>query len=409
MQILVSAVRRILTVLALFSLVLLGWYSLQLARSDSLYRQNTPETVARAIHLARGNAEHHELLAEHLESLGRDPDFELAEATRLSPFESRYWIRRAFRAEVERKYSDAQKFLLAARQVDNGFDPRWALMNYYFRREQMPEFWAATTDTLRMSYGNINPVFRLCLAANPDPGQIRKVLPPGRPYLLALLRYLEAERMDSTAQLANELSQDMKPAEADLFLDYCRRQAGRDNGAAVPIWNALCVRKVLPFQPLAPDRGAIVTNGTLSPSAAAYAFDWQYPDSKGVSAGPRSEADSFALVLDGTQADDIVLAAEELPLSRGKAYEIAYEYRLVGDSPDSGLTWTVRSGTGELLVRSPILNSRDWATGQLRFPSGDRQGARLQLEHARTPATPRWSGTVQIRQVHSALAGGPRS
>src|SRR5580704_10314018 len=102
---------RVVSILALCGLVVSVWYSITLARADLDYRENNIASAQAAIRLAPGNSAYHELLAEWLEAEGENPDTELKQATDLSPRESIYWIRRAFRAEVERKYAESEQFL----------------------------------------------------------------------------------------------------------------------------------------------------------------------------------------------------------------------------------------------------------------------------------------------------------
>src|SRR5580704_6927846 len=133
--------KRIVSIITIAGLALLAWYSVLVARADISFRDNSLESLRRAAQLMPRNAAYHALFAEHLEATGENPDKELEIATSLSPHEPRYWIRRGFRAELERNYADSERYLLQALKVDRGFDPRWALMNFYFRRGRWPEFW----------------------------------------------------------------------------------------------------------------------------------------------------------------------------------------------------------------------------------------------------------------------------
>ena len=174
------------------------------ARADVSFRDNTLGGVCKQpSDWCQQNAAYHALLAEHLEATGADPDEELAIATNLSPSESRYWIRRGFRAELEQKYDQAESYLIEAYKVDHGFDPRWALMNFYFRRGKFTEFWKYTRDALDISYGSLDPVFRLCLAADDNPLVTRNALPPRRDILFGFFTYLiEHEQVESAASIA---------------------------------------------------------------------------------------------------------------------------------------------------------------------------------------------------------------
>src|SRR4051812_8040114 len=96
--------RRSLLVLALFAVLTCAWYSVLFARADISASENNLAGSRTAVVLVPGNAAYHAYLAEYLEAAGGSPDEELRIATSLHPSESRYWIRRGFRAELEQKY-----------------------------------------------------------------------------------------------------------------------------------------------------------------------------------------------------------------------------------------------------------------------------------------------------------------
>src|SRR4051812_18590823 len=101
------AARRIASLVPVCCLLVLAYYAVLLTRADLLLSENTLESVRAATHLVPGNAAYRGLLAEYMEAAGANPDQELEIATQLSPRESRFWIRRGFRAEVEQKYGEA--------------------------------------------------------------------------------------------------------------------------------------------------------------------------------------------------------------------------------------------------------------------------------------------------------------
>jgi hypothetical protein len=403
--------KRIVSIITLCGLACLTWYSILLARADISFRDNNIEALRAAVQLAPGNAAYHALFAEHLESADENPDQQLELATDLSPHESRYWIRRGFRAELERKYAESERYLLRALEVDRGFDPRWALMNFYFRRGRLPEFWKSTREALDMSYGNRAPIFRLCLAANDDPSVTRQVLPPRREIHFAFFTYLIGhEFIDTAAGMAAELAAGAQPEEVPVFLDYCGRQMSHDVRSSLLVWNALCDRRLLPFTELAPEQGKIVTNGDFAVPPLQEGFDWRHSDSAGVAVGPLDSAQPLSITLNGSQSDHITLFEQTVPLAQGKTYSVNYEYQVAGDTGDTGLHWLVRgvqagsTGGDDSPVVSPVFSARDWENGKIIFNAGQRQAARLVLEYQRLPATVKWNGTVRIRRVVSGLA-----
>jgi hypothetical protein len=354
------------------------------------------------------NASYHELLAEHLEATGQNPDSELRIATELSPQESRYWIRRAFRAELEQKYQESERYLLEAHAVDRGFDPRWALMNFYFRRGDLPRFWKYTREALDMSYGDRSAIFRMCLAANDDPAATREILPARRDVLFSFFSYLmQQDRLDYAARVADELSSKPREEEAPALVSYCSKRMTSDPLSSLRVWNGLCAARLVPFAALSPEQGRLITNGDFAVQPSSGGFDWKYSSNPSVSISSSDTGHGLSIDLNAEQPDRVALIEQEIPLKPGRQYTIHYAYRLIGPADDSGLHWAIfpaseDAGTTTELVMSPVLAGQDWQNAKITF-SSDRDTARLVLIYRRTLGTVRWKGTVQIRSLTSEL------
>ncbi len=413
-QVLIFVSRRLALLAALGGLALLSWYSVLFARADVSFQDNNPAALRNAVRLVPGNAAYHALLAEHMEGAGANPDTELEIATELSPRDSRYWIRRAFRAEVEQQYGDSERYLLAAKEVDNGFDPRSALMNFYFRRGRMAEFWTAAHSALEMSYGSLDPIFRLCLAEDDDPAVTRKILPPKHGILLAFLTYLLRDPfVGKAAPMATEVAQDAGADDVPTLLEYCDRRMGQDP-AVLTVWNALCRRRLVPFAELAPEQGKIITNGDFTAVPLQQGFDWKHGSDDGISITPMDEAQGVAVDISGKQPDVAVIFQQPVPLTPGRRYMVSYEYRVVSSEPDSGLRWAIQdlnlgAGPESTLAESRVFSATDWNVEHFEFPSGSRDTARILLRYRRLPGTLPWKGTLQVRRVTSAITKAPET
>ena len=402
--------RWLVSIILLGALGILSWYAVLVTRADAFFRNNDLASLQNAVRLAPSNAAYHAILAEHLEAAGANPDAELGIASHLSPHESRYWIRRGFRAEVEQRYDDSERYLLEGYRVDRGFAPRWALMNYYFRRQMYPKFWQYTREALEMSSGNLDPIFRLCLIVSDDSSVTRKALPPKREILFSFLQYLiQHEPTDSATSIASELAPGAQEEEVPELLVFCDRQMGHDIKSAMRVWNALCHRQLLPFAELSPERGEVVTNGDFSILPLQKGFDWKYTTAEGVTVGPGEMAPGLSITFNGRETDSSELMAQPIPLSAGKQYVLHYEYRLIGNQPDSGVQWVVR-GAGpndaagkEPLATSAVFSATNWSNERLTFTAGDRDAARLILLYKRAPGTIRWKGSVEIRHVRAEI------
>ena len=403
---------RLLPSLAVCGFGALIWYSVLLARADAAFRQNSLGAARTAVRLVPDNAAYHALLAEILEAAGSNPDAELKLAASLSPRESRYWIRLAFRAEVEQKYDECERDLMEAHRVDRGFDPRWALMNYYFRRGKWPEFWKYTREALDMSYGDLDPVFQLCMAANDNPMVTWQIMPARHDVKFAFFAYLvQHSGIDSAAGFAAELASDAAPDDVDVLLDYSRRQINHDEASSLAVWNTLCRRQLIPFSELSPNEGRIVTNGDFVAPPLHQVFDWTYVKAPGIALNPLNLSQGLSIEIDGDQPEKTTIAQQEIPLTPGKRYIVSYDYQLVGGTtPDSGVQWVVaaagpkQAGEIEPIATSSELSAANWKTGQLAFSAGPRDIANLILQYRRAPGTVRWKGTVEFRKVTSSLA-----
>ncbi|HEY4085416.1 MAG TPA: carbohydrate binding domain-containing protein [Bryobacteraceae bacterium] len=364
-----------------------------------------------AVLLVPGNADYHALLAEHMEGAGLDPDGELAKATEVSPRESRFWIRRAFRAEVEKKLDDSERFLRQAVHVDTGFAPRAALMNYYFRRQNLPEFWKAARAALQTAYTDRREIFRLCFAVDDNVPATRALLPSGHRPLVELLSFLMTTgRLTQAEDIASAVAAEAEPDDLNLLLGYVEQQTGKNDSTTIAVWNALCSRHLVPFSPLSPGEGNIVTNGDFE-SNIHRGFDWRPGAADGVAIS-HSYAGGESVELNGKQPESMVLIEQRIPVTAGKSYSISWQYQLDGATGDSGLRWAVEKGavdppSGPLPVAaSATLGGTAWQTGKFAFTSDHSGIDRLRLEYRRASETIRWKGTLQLRHVISAGAAG---
>jgi hypothetical protein len=402
-------VRRIVILLTLGGAGLTIYYSALFGRADTLFRQNTRDSLEAAVLLVPGNAEYHALLAEYIEGAGLNPDKELALATEISPRESRFWIRRAFRAELEQKFQDSERFLREAVTVDKGFAPRAALMNYYFRRQNLPEFWEAARAALQMAYTDRRGIFRLCFAVEDNVDRIRPLLPPGHRPLVELLAFLmESGRLAQTSGIASVVASQAEPADLNLLLGYIEQQAGKNDASAVAVWNDLCARHLVPFPPLSPDEGTIVTNGDFEGDLHR-GFDWKIGSANGVAIS-HSYAGGESVELNGKQPEAMVLMEQRIPVTAGKTYSISWHYQLDGAAGDSGLRWIVRNGVADAtpgqqpIAASATFDGTSSRTGKFVFTADHSGIDRLCLDYRRAPETIRWKGTLQLRQVSAVGA-----
>ena len=378
-----------------------------MALAQSAFRHNTLDSIKLAVRLAPGNAAYHALLAEHLESFGNSPEGELTAAVALSPFDASYLNRLGFWAEVVQNYPAAEKALLHAAQVDRGFKPRWALMNYYFRRGNGDQFWRWTGESLRRSYGDLTPIFRLCWAQTTDAAFIEHQLPDDPDFRLRYLEFLNAEEPPAAAQrIAPVVAAEMNPGDnPDTVVTYCNRVIGQNTASALAVWNTLCARKVLPYPALKPASGDVVTNGSFQWPALAKGFDWRVHHFDGLRSSSEPGT-GLTLTFDGSQPEIFDVLEQPIPLERFHRYEMSVEYQLRPGGESSGLRWHLDLPDSSVLAEAAVLGGTGTQEQKLTFYSGGADLAFLHLTFRRTSGTVRWSGTATIHRVAIKAAPG---
>ena len=230
-----------------------GW-SIKLAYADYLSSQATLESVRRAVALAPDNPSYHSRLAALLRD--EDPDLSTAElrtALRLNPRDAQTWIELGLHAEFRKDYMEAERCLLEAARVDKQYVPRWTLLNYYFRRQRPELFWRWAREAAPMNFGDPSPLFRLCLQMTADASGLAPRLGLTKPEMLAnYLSFLVSEnRSEALAPVARQLLESSRVVDTPLLVTACDRLlAGNQFDQSLGLWNGLCEKGFLPYQPV---------------------------------------------------------------------------------------------------------------------------------------------------------------
>ncbi len=391
------------TVLTVCFLAWLSYLALRIAFADWLFRQNNIASVQQAIEWAPDNAYYHAWLASLQEFAGQDPADALLTSVKLNPWDSSSWIRLAARAEAQEDEATAERYLLKAAAIDQHFSPRWALMNFYFRRGRQERFWFWTTRALGMSYGDLTPVFDLCWRMTDDASVIRRAIPNSRALLAPYLSYLMAtDRLPVADQVAEDLAGQATEAERSELLTFCDRSIAKGAPAsALAVWNVLCTRKLLPYQPLRPQDGRSLTNGDFAVPFSSRGFDWT------VTRAPEIELSSIpgglAFTLSGAQPTDSDLAIQYLPVLLRRRYTLRFQYRVEARSM-RGIGWTVTPALQPATSFQELTSGNDeWNNGNYPFGPIDGSLCRLALKAVRMPGNTRPEGRFSIRNVRLEL------
>lgn len=360
--------------------------SLRISYSDYLFRRNTLDSVERAVHLDPANSRYHAWLAVLLENNGQDPAHNLDTAIRLNPLDSRLWIRRAINAETAGTTAEAEQFLLHAASIDRLMEPRWALMNFYFRTGDVNHFWPWAKQAFAISYGDRTPLFELCWKLSPDAASIVQVLPSSYPIQFQFLQFLLAKGsfVDAGGLAERILPMASAPDAGTYALCTDRLLASGEAVRARRLWNQLCDRRLLPFQ-----AAGTLTNADFAHAPSGLGFDWRLAKMPGVTILRMPPLLRFTF--NGQQPESGALLSQTLALDPARVYRLTFEYRTSGAGKGSGLALRVMDQTVDLAADN-------WTRQSLTFTATSQTG-NLAIDYTRTAGVSRLEGTLEIRNL----------
>ena len=367
-----------------------AWWSWKLARADYLYREDTPESVRAAIRLVPDQPLFYMRLAQ-LDG-GRATAY-LERALSLNRYNAQASIELGLRREADGDYVRAEKLLQDAFAVDRTYLSRWTLANYYFRRNDMPDFWKWARRAAEMPADDINALFQLCWRASPDPELIaERVLTdqPGtiRQYLTFLVNHGDVR---AAVTVAFHLLRHGQPdVDRPLLLGTIDRAIDENHAApAISLWHALAERRWVVAD------SALPNNAVFAREPLPVAFDWSLPSYEGLHSWPGPSG--LEVEFTGREPENCVVAEQIVPVSAGE-YELRYSYRTRDIAPDTGLHWQIRDfSSGATLATSPDLSNETLKTDSVTFTVATSQPlVRIKLAYARVLGTTRVSGMLVV-------------
>jgi len=394
-------VKRLAALIGAGALLAATYWSLRLGYADLVYARGTEEAAETAVRLAPACAAYLEAAAKGREGL------ELAREA--LPTSSKLLIKLGLLSESEGDLAAAERYLLRAASVDRGYLPRWTLANFYFRQNRMDEFWKWGRQAGDMAYSDQSALFDLYWRTGARPEEILARGIPDRPQILAqylnylLLRDRIAEAEPVGERLLEAATRDSLP----LLVSYSNHllRTGRFR-IALDVWNRLCMRGILPYQPLDPPQGRIITNGDFRWHPLAAGFDWRIQQIEGVSIGLSGPSGPLRIAFSGKQPEHCLLLEQILPVAQGSTYRLDFRTRRAEPSGGAGLIWRVwdYEGARVLAERSIGTEIKEEQNQSFVFtaPAGD-PAVRLRLEYHRPLGQPRTEATIYI----SAVLGSP--
>src|SRR5579872_1082769 len=376
--------------------------------ADHLARADSAETVRAALEIAPDNAAYWLHWADIAESNGRSGRSGVEHAVQLDPYNSAVWIRAGLTAEINGDDAGAERDLLRAAQLSRQYEPRWALANYYFRQGDAVHFWPWAKSALEWAYRDRKLLFDLCWRMQPDP---RVILDRGIPDNPKVLRdYLEflldTNRPQAAQAVAERMQARASNEDRDLLLAYVNRMLeAHDWRDALSMWNALCLRKLVPHQPLDPEHRQGLTNGSFSIKPLDTGYDWRLPQASGISTAYSDSTSGMRFDFDGQQPEYSWLLYQVVPLEPRRLYDLQFSYRTDGIPAAAGLRWQIFDGGSEAEIpleqdSPPSFSSADWTKSAVTFTVPPQvQTAKVVLVYKRQPGTVRIEGTLWLRNV----------
>ncbi len=359
---------------------LAAFHALRLAYADFLFQTGTPENVRRAARIAHSNPTY--------ALRAGDP----RRAVALNPYLSEAWLELAQQAEAANDLAEAERLYREASKVDQTFTPRWALANYYFRRQQADEFWRWLRLAAERSYGDRTALFRLAWHFTEDSQEIlRKSILPTPEFLGLYLDFLRSEaKWEAAVEAAAELAPMARPGERAKLLELCEAllQAGRGD-AAVRVWNLWD-----PGQRLDAAAGHSLANGDLAREPLGKGFDLRFPWRAGVTHRWSGQARQIRIALDGREQERTELLEQYAPVVPGAAYVYEFRYRVERMAANSGIRWSFSCPDQPDFLEIPVAKAPpDFMAmaAMLRIPPGCRM-LRITLGYRRLPGTVRAEG-----------------
>ena len=366
------------------------WNSWKFAYADFLFQKDTEESVRSAIRLAPDDWQYYMRLAqfdrEHTRAL-------LETAVSLNRYNAQADIELGLQYEADGDFDRAERSLLDAYAVDHTYLPRWSLANYYFRRDNMPEFWAWARSAAEMPSDDVGPLFELCWRVSPDPEVITKAIFNDKPELIRqyISFLLAKDQPEAVAVIAPHLVRSGDP-ETDrpfLFSLVNRLVAANDAASAINLWHLLIEQQWTIADTTLPN------NANFAREPLPVSFDWSFPEYSGLHSWPGSSG--LETEFTGSQPEDCTVAEQVVALMHGN-YTMEYAYHTYDIPPSTGIHWQVLDATSNsVIAESPDLSSDALENSAVKFSvPQDNSLVRLRLVYRRALGTPRVSGTLAV-------------
>ena len=378
-----------------------AYYSSILARASYLFSQDTAISVPAAVHLVSYNSQYVARLAawETARQIAL-----LKEAIGLNPFDYQSLIQLGLNAEMaEGDLKTAESYFLKASAVNKMFLPKWTLTNYYFRRQNLSEFFRWANETLKISPYSGDPVFTQMWLMSQDAARLSAVI-PDRPR--ALVQYIwflsNSKQYGAIPPMLQRLVRvvgnddprawgrdDLIAASLDQVL------AGGELHTGLQIWTTLRDGRWIPHN--VPDANHPLTNGDFRLPFYRHGFDWVGAETEGVHIQQFADEPSLDIGLSGDQPEHCELLRQFVAVEPGFLYKLQWKAEAQGIPAGSGLAWHLRATNSDAGIESGDLLNAPQSWEFVAPPNAG--GFLLALEFNRVLGHVRPTGHLTLRSV----------
>ena len=387
----------------LAALAAAGTWSIRTGWADYRFQQKTIAGTEAAIGLAPDSAQYFEQLAMLVS--GDDPPRAkdaLRRAVDLNPWDAGSWIDLGLRAESEGDTATAKLYLLRAADVDREYLPRWTLANYYFRRDDLVEFWHWAKEAAGMAYGDMQPFFRLCGRVEEDGKLIDRLGILNPDVRASYLSYLLGQkRVDLIGPAVHRLLKDNREADVPLLLAACERllETMRVDDA-IDLWRRMAEVARVPGRAGAGKGGQLLVNGDFATAPTSRGFDWRLSGADGITVSREEDSQGLRITFSGREPEDCEALVQWVAVQGNAPYELQLVYRTSWLAPGAGLAWRFTDTNGAPLGEGPSLAAEAATEQRLRFDTPPKcRLVRVSLRYHRAPGTTRLEGFVVLQNV----------
>jgi tetratricopeptide (TPR) repeat protein len=371
------AVRSGLAVMA-FGAVAGIWTAAQLFHAEWVAASRTEAGLRAAVKSVPGNSEYWNKLARVLAGSGRHMEAERAweRALEANPQAVEALLRLGIQAEMEGRFRLAERYLLAAAGADKGYDPRWALLNFYFRRGRWEDFWRWAPDACERAYSDRRPLFDLYWNSGASAAEVfeKGVVRSGRPTLRSYVHYLiGCGEIEATKPAAALLLKSARTDDASALRAYGEALLVAKRGrAAQAVWEEL------------------TRLGMASGQNSG--FEWRVRNVQGAPVTLDAVSGEVRVAFSGRQPESCEILSRYVAMEPGSPYLLKFRYRTKGVPAGAGL----RMVLAEKAVLD--LGSDEWADAQMALEAGEADLGRVALRYTRARGYTRIEGTIWIRE-----------